>query len=151
MNGAARSPARCVVPRPAIVSAGLAAAISVACSLGGNPETPAPSEPVASQATPYASEPAAGICAEAAGAEVVMRLEPGIPDPRCMIVVPSQTLRVVNLTGAAVTVSLGDETYPLEADGEVVFETPFGQALMPGVHVLLVDPCCGGELWLKAE
>jgi len=102
-----------------------------------------------SLATPYAQQPAAGICAEPTGDEVVMRLEPGIPDPRCMIILTHQHLRVVNKTRAEVRIALGSYSAVLGPDGETVFENPFGAYLMPGVHALQVDPCCGGELWLK--
>jgi len=108
-------------------------------------------------ATPYAQQPAAGICAEPAdddrashpGGEVVLTLEPGIPDPRCIIVASTQHLRVVNRTGTDVTVGLGPFSASLAVDGETVFDAPFGDYLQPGVHLLAVDPCCGGELWLK--
>jgi hypothetical protein len=109
------------------------------------------------RATPYASEPAAGICADATGAvgasppvgEVVMTLEPGIPDPRCMIVAAGQRLRVVNATGGDVNISLGPFSLPLPANAETVIGPAFGDYLMPGVHALQVDPCCGGEVWLQ--
>jgi len=100
-------------------------------------------------ATPYSQEPAAGICTEPKGNEVVMRLEPGIPDPRCAIVLPSQHLRVINHNGAEVTVALGPFSTALPPNGETVFDAQFGDYLMAGVHALQVDPCCGGELWLK--
>jgi hypothetical protein len=90
------------------------------------------------------------VCAEAAGDEAVMRLGPGIPDPRCLIVRKSQHLRVVNDTGAAVTLGLGPFSFVLPANGETVIGPPFGDFLMPGVHTLQVDPCCGGELWLRS-
>lgn len=119
---------------------------ALACTLLTTTEVPATPVPLA---TPYSQEPAAGICAEPGGDEVAMRLEPGIPDPRCIIVEAGQHLRVVNHTGVDVTVALGSFSAALVPDGETVFETSFGDYLMPGVHVLHVDPCCGGELWLK--
>ena len=125
--------------------AGLAAACRAVATLAS---TPAPETPFP-LATPHAQEPAAGICAQPDGDEVVMRLEPGIPDPRCLIVLPGQHLRVINHTGAEVMVGLGPFSASLASDGEIVFETPFSRYLMPGVHSLDVDPCCGGELWLK--
>lgn len=128
---------------------------AVACTLiTPLPEVPSTPFPLA---TPYSQQPAAGICAEAIGddrashpgGEAVMRLEPGIPDPRCMIIRPDQRLRVVNQTGVDVAIALGPFSLPLPANGETVFGPTFGDYLMPGVHVLQVDPCCGGELWLK--
>jgi hypothetical protein len=78
-----------------------------------------------------------------------MTLEPGIPNPRCLIVHSGQRLRVVNLIGADVSISLGRFSLPLPANGETVIGPTFEEYLMPGVHVLQVDPCCGGELWLQ--
>ncbi len=42
-------------------------------------------------------------------------------------------------------------SYGLDLGEEVVFSMSFGRALLPGVHLLGVEPCCGGELWLKGE
>ena len=78
-----------------------------------------------------------------------MTLEPGIPDPRCVIVTATQRLRVVNRTGGAVAVVLGSFSAEIEQGAEHVFVEPFGDYLLPGVHALAVDPCCGGELWLQ--
>jgi hypothetical protein len=129
---------------------GVAAATLACALLGAQPtSTPRPSGTPFPRATPYALEPAAGICGEAEGQEAVMRLEPGIPDPRCMIVHAEQRLRVVNHTGADVSLSLGPFSLPLPANGETVIGPTFGEYLMPGVHALQVDPCCGGELWLQ--
>ena len=126
----------------------LAGLVAGCGAIGSTEPTPATEIPLL-LATPYSQEPAAGICAEPAGSEVLMRLEPGIPDPRCIIVAPAQHLRVVNHTGADVTVGLGPFSAALAPGGETVFEMPFADYLMPGVHALQVDPCCGGELWLK--
>jgi hypothetical protein len=122
--------------------------VLLACSLAG-PGTPPTSTP--ERATPYAAQPAAGICGEAQGDEVVMTLEPGIPDPRCVIVTPGQHLRVVNRTGSAIRIGLGGFVADIAPDDEAVFGTPFAEYLLPGVHLLQADPCCGGELWLTAQ
>lgn len=79
----------------------------------------------------------------------MMRLEPGIPDPRCLVVSPAQHLRLVNHTGGTVQVSLGRFAATLAPGAEVVFEAPFGDYLLPGVHAVWVDACCGGEIWLR--
>lgn len=79
-----------------------------------------------------------------------MQLEPGIPNPRCIIVREDQHLRVINHSGADVTIGLGPFSLVLPANGETVIGPPFGDYLMPGVHTLQVDPCCGGELWLRS-
>jgi len=101
------------------------------------------------RATPVSDSPAAGICGEAEGDLVTMTLLPGIPDPRCLIVHANQRLRVVNRTEGTVKVSLAGVTQTLNPDGSYTFESEFGELLQPGVHALGVDPCCGGELWLK--
>lgn len=80
-----------------------------------------------------------------------MTLEPGIPDPRCVIVTATQHLLVVNRTGGAVAVVLGSISAELEQGAAQVFAEPFGAYLLPGVHVLEVDPCCGGEVWLQDQ
>jgi hypothetical protein len=130
----------------------LAALAALACALA-NPGSTVGDQPASDtplpRATPYSLEPAAGICAEPDGDEAVMRLEPGIPDPRCLIVQAGQRLRVVNRTGADVAVSIGPFSLVIPANGETVFGPPLGDYLLPGVHALQVDPCCGGELWLK--
>ena len=78
-----------------------------------------------------------------------MAINPDIPDPRCVVVHPEQQLRVVNRRGEILEISLGESTATLEPGAEHTFELPFGQLLLPGVHVLGVSPCCGGEIWLK--
>jgi hypothetical protein len=124
----------------AVLAVGLAAGCAASPSA-----TAAPSL----RSTPYASQPAAGICSEVSGDEAVMRLEPGIPDPRCLIVAPSQHLRVVNHTGSEVQIGIGSYSAALGPGEEQVFQDPFGSYLLPGVHQLAVTPCCGGEIWLK--
>ncbi|HSR48855.1 MAG TPA: hypothetical protein VLL77_12810 [Anaerolineales bacterium] len=134
-------------PRNSVIAAVLTAILlSLACNAASPTATSVPG-PV--RATPYAAQPAAGLCGEAAGDEVVMTLEPGLPDPRCVTVTAAQHLRVVNRTGGAVTVALGSFRAELDPEVEHVFAVPFGEYLLPGVHALQVDPCCGGELWLQ--
>lgn len=101
------------------------------------------------RATPVSDSPAAGICGEAEGELATMTLLPGIPDPRCLIVHANQRLRVVNRTEGKVEISLAGMTQTLDPGGSYTFESELGKLLQPGVHALGVDPCCGGELWLK--
>ena len=115
----------------------------------GEPLPSSPTDPPVSLATPVASQPAAGICGEAQGTVVTMTINPDIPDPRCVVVYPYQQLRVVNGRGETLEISLGPLTATLEPGAEYTFELPFGQLLLPGVHVLGVSPCCGGEIWVK--
>jgi len=132
--------------RPTLIAVNLMLFV-LACSLTV-PATEVQPTPL-QLATPQSQSPAAGICAEPTDDEVVMRLEPGIPDPRCIIVQAGQRLRVVNHTGGDVTISLGPYSLLLPSNGETVLGPTFGEYLLPGVHSLQVDPCCGGELWLK--
>jgi hypothetical protein len=115
----------------------------------GEPSPSSPTDPPVSLATPVASQPAAGICGEAQGTVVTMTIYPDIPDPRCVVVRADQQLRVVNRREETLEISLGQLTATLEPGAEYTFELPFGRLLLPGVHVLGVSPCCGGEIWLK--
>ena len=112
------------------------------------PTTAPISEPVL--ATPYALQPAAGICGQAEGETVEVFLEPGIPNPRCVQVVPNQYLMVTNRTGQFIAIALGDERAGLGPGESFTFERPMGELLALGVHLLYVDPCCGGEIVLVA-
>jgi hypothetical protein len=99
-------------------------------------------------ATPYAQEPAAGICGLAEGEWVTMTIFVDIPDPRCIRVEPGQKLTVINQTQGRISVSLGRFHSDLNPGEEIHLDQPFGTYLAPGVHLLEVDPCCGGTLWL---
>jgi hypothetical protein len=100
-------------------------------------------------ATPYAQQPAAGICASADAAVVTITLYTDIPDPRCSKARADQTLQVINQTQGTLQISIGDFNFPLEAGASASIDTPFGAYLEPGVHQLQVIPCCGAELWLE--
>lgn len=107
--------------------------------------------PVIPRATPYANQPAAGICAEPEGEIVEVYANPDMPDPRCVIVKPEQKLRVTNKTPVTIEVTLGTFTISLEPGVAGVMDQPFGEYLEPGVHQVMVSPCCGGEIWLKPD
>lgn len=102
-------------------------------------------------ATPVAQEPAAGICASFEGQVAEFRIEPGIPNPRCAKVRADQLLKVVNGTDGAVDVMIGTYQAHLEPGDEYAIDTPFGDYLAPGVHLLQVLPCCGPEIVLEAS
>jgi hypothetical protein len=102
-----------------------------------------------SKATPVADTPAAGICGQAEGEVVTMRINPDVPDPRCLKVGPDQRLRVVNNLGEAITVSLFTQSAVIQPGGEHTFAATFGELLLPGVHLLDVSTCCGGSIWLQ--
>ena len=103
------------------------------------------------RATPAANEIAAGICAEPESEVVTVTIFPDIPDPRCLKVKPEQKLRVINQTHATLDVALGEFKAEIEAGSEVFWDAPFGEYLEPGVHYLLVAPCCGPEIWLEGN
>ena len=118
-------------------------------------ETPTPTMAITTQshslATPYAMQPAAGICAIFEGDIVEVTLNADVPDPRCSKVRPDQKLRVINKTQNTLEVSIGSFTTSLQPGAETNFDTPFGEYLAPGVHQLLVSPCCGPEIWLEGS
>jgi len=108
----------------------------------------APDAPAA-LATPAAQSPAAGICAEFEGELVTITINPDIPDPRCARVRPDQKLAVVNQRGEAIQVRIGHFEASLLTGEQQSFELPFGEYLAPGVHQMIVSPCCGAELVLS--
>jgi hypothetical protein len=103
-----------------------------------------------SLATPYAQQPAAGICASFDSTAITVTINIDIPDPRCSRVNPYQTLTVINNTQNPLQVTLGRFIADIEPGEKTIFDTPFGEYLAPGVHQLQVSPCCGAELWLEA-
>jgi hypothetical protein len=127
------------------------ASCNILSSIGGLEPSPSlPADTPVQLATSVASQPAAGICGESEGTVVTMTINPDIPDPRCLVVRPDQKLRVINRRDETLEISLGQLSATLEPGAEHTFEQPFGQLLLPGVHLLSVSPCCGGEIWLKA-
>ncbi len=101
-------------------------------------------------ATPYAQQPAAGICASFDGTIVTITINSDIPDPRCAKVKPDQTMKVINNTQNQLQITIGKFAASLKPGEQTTFDTPFGEYLAPGVHQLQVSPCCGAELWLEA-
>ncbi len=133
-----------------LMLAGLAA-----CAQAGTEATSETTTPTAKEtslpyalATPYAQEPASGICATFDGDVVTITLNADVPDPRCAKVRHDQTLKVVNNTVSPLTVSIGPFKSALLAANSYSIDVPFGDYLEPGVHQLEVSPCCGAELWL---
>ena len=135
----------------------LISVVSACKSMGAVPtnEASTPTMTITAQthslATPYALQPAAGICASFAGEIVKVTLYADVPDPRCSKVRPDQKLSVINETQKRLVVSIGSFTASLEPGAETLFDTPFGEYLAPGVHQLLVSPCCGPEIWLESS
>jgi hypothetical protein len=130
----------------------LIAAIMSSCSNSAGPTTtPTASQTAVNEAlvTPYAEQPAAGICASYYSTVVVIALEPDIAAPRCAKVRPDQTLRIVNNTENNLQVSFaGILDTQLSPGARTSIDTPFGDYLAPGVHQVKVSPCCGAEIWL---
>jgi hypothetical protein len=102
-------------------------------------------------ATPYAYSPAAGFCGSIEVAQVMISIELGIANPRCVQVRADQTLGVVNHTEGPIEVSLGTYKATLDPAQSVGFDKPFGEYLARGVHLLGVSPCCGAELVLGID
>lgn len=138
---------------PLLALALLAAGLGCSTLLPQQADQPKSSQPTATfaLATPYADSPAAGICASAETADVVMTLLPGIPDPRCLEIRSDQHLLIRNRTGGPVGFVLGRFSAHLEDGEDFWIDAAFGTYLAPGVHALAVDPCCGGELVLPAN
>jgi hypothetical protein len=105
-----------------------------------------------SPATPYSQEPAAGICGEFEGSLVSVSLRQDVPDPRCVRVKADQYLSVKNETDQLLQVSLAHFQAELDPGEEFSFETPFGEYLAPGVHLMITSAPPGGpEIWLVSE
>jgi hypothetical protein len=103
-------------------------------------------------ATPYAQQPAAGICAEFEGSLVSISLRPDVPDPRCVRVKPDQYLSIKNETDQRLQVSIAHIRSELDPGEEITFETPFGEYLASGVHQLTTSAPPGGpEIWLVSK
>ncbi len=113
-------------------------------------QTSAVPSPTIALATPYALEPAAGICQSFDGTVVTITINVDMPDPRCAKVLPDQTLTVVNTTLSSIQVSIGKFSSTVLPGAEYSITVPFGEYLAVGVHQLTVRPCCGAELWLEA-
>jgi hypothetical protein len=131
--------------------------LSACKSVGTGPTTAAPTPTIGNTAqpyplaTPYAQGPTAGICASPEGDMVVVTINPDVPDPRCTKVRPDQKLTVLNKTQDMLEVSIGRFTASLEPGAETIIDTPFGEYLAPGVHLLQVTPYFSAELWLEGK
>jgi hypothetical protein len=107
---------------------------------------------------PDATAPAAGACSRLAGSQVLVLINPDVPQPRCVIVGAGQHLAVRNNTGEmgqhARTVTLHWADYAprtLAPDVLTSYPQPFGSYLMPGVHRLeaSIYGGSGAEIWLQ--
>ena len=93
--------------------------------------------------------PAAGICNNTMGDPVTVALgidSSGLPlAGRCLIIAPSQRIKLVNQSGNSINVNFAGYQIDLSVGGEVLLDTPAGQYLGLGVHFLPMGP----ELWVK--
>jgi len=106
---------------------------------------------------PEATAPAAGGCAQVAGSQVLVLINPDVPMPRCVIVAAGQHLAARNNTGElgqqARTVTLHWADYAprtLAPGATTTYAQPFGSYLLPGVHRLQASVYgeSGAEIWL---
>lgn len=103
-------------------------------------------------ASPIADSPAAGICADFEGSSVTVTLGPDSPSPRCVRVTPTQRLTVENVSGQVRQVGIGPFTAEIPSGAARTFDTPLGDFLAPGVHVLSVSgPADSVEIWLVSS
>jgi hypothetical protein len=140
---------------------------------------PAPSQPASSPTTstgptpsvgstptpgvlapPDRTTPAFAACPSAAGAVVTVVADPDVPSPRCTTVTAGQRLRVVNDTAAhgstpqVITVTIaGFAPRTVQPGASTTFDSPFGDYLATGKHVVHLTPLYGGDggavVWLR--
>jgi len=93
--------------------------------------------------------PAAGICSESPGDQVVITLgtdSSGLPlAGRCVMVSPGQRIRLVNQSEGPYAVQFADFNIDLPRGSEMLLDKPVGEYLATGVHFLPLGP----ELWVK--
>jgi hypothetical protein len=94
-------------------------------------------------ATPYAQEPAEGICATSQGMVVEITINVDVPSPRCAIIRSDQTLTGANATSSTVQVAIGHFSSTILPSPEYSIDVPFGDYLAVGVHQLTVTPYSG--------
>jgi hypothetical protein len=108
--------------------------------------------PIHSLAAPDAFQPAAGICGAPSGDIATVTLNLDTPDPRCLKVLATQRLRLVNATPSSVTFTFDGSDYELEPGAEQTIDKRFGAIWQPGVHFLHTSLYGGGgpDIWLGA-
>ena len=125
----------------------------VGCSDDTTPVIPVPSptlQVLAVPATPYASSPAAGVCAGPAEGKIAsIEIWPDMPTPRCLRLGSEQYLQVTNHTDINLQYRLAHFSGELEVGETVEFDQEVGGFLAPGVHLFMVSSYSGPELWLK--
>ena len=99
-----------------------------------------------------AIDPATGICRDFPGTDTAaVTITDDVPDPKCLKVLPDQKLKVINKTQTEVSVYLGEVRFKISPGGEYVTDKKLGSFLAPGVHVPVVAPGRGPEIWLQKQ
>ncbi len=93
--------------------------------------------------------PAAGICTEAIGDTAKVTINIDTPVPRCIKVLPSQKLEIINNSDQTISISLANYSAVIEPGKTYTLDKSFGTFLSGGVHMLSVSPYGGPEIWLK--
>ncbi|KKT58644.1 MAG: hypothetical protein UX91_C0006G0181 [Candidatus Amesbacteria bacterium GW2011_GWB1_47_19] len=97
-----------------------------------------------------AIDPASGICRDYPDSEIAeVAISEDIPDPKCMKVLPGQRLKVVNKANVEINIYLGDLKFKIASGSAYTAERSFGEFLAPGVHVPVVAPLSGPEIWVQ--
>ncbi|HSB65221.1 MAG TPA: hypothetical protein VLD65_01505 [Anaerolineales bacterium] len=130
--------------------------VLTACSTSASPPSPVQSTPPEMMptyvlSTPYAQQPAAGICASSDGQIVEITINVDMPSPRCAKIRPEQTLVIVNATLSTIQVSIGNFSTSILPGAQYPIDVPFGDYLAPGVHLINATPYFGAELWLESS
>ena len=103
------------------------------------------------RATPASQQPAAGICADAAGDYVVLEISGDMSSSRCVIAHPDQRLSIVNRSDMELTASLGGHQIDLRPGQEGTIEAEMGSYLLPGVHEIATSAYAAPSLWLQDD
>lgn len=99
-----------------------------------------------------AAAPAAGACATAEGGFADIKLNPDMPEPRCMIVAATDQLRIENATESDVDIDTGFSQVTLAPHETSIVGGGVAQYWEPGVHVIKTGRLYDGngpEVWLK--
>jgi hypothetical protein len=82
---------------------------------------------------------------------VTINIYPDIPDPRCSQVRAEQKLIIINKSISTLQLSIGVFKSSLLPGSSYAIDFPFGDYLEPGVHQVVVTPCCNADLWLESK
>jgi hypothetical protein len=127
--------------------------VGVAVILVGARMIKSPTVPVTGDTAlkpPDAQSPAAPVCPISAGSVVMVTINPDIPSPRCVKVLPDQTLTVTNRTDQTIELPLGRHTLKIPAGQTDSITEQFKAYLQPGVHTVKMPYYAGSgpAIWL---